>query len=501
MHMLSVERRHNFTSATPIDVQLNDAAYRMRARKEEERIENRHIGETIFDIVRHLAKQNTTFPGHDESAESKNNGNFLEELEFVSKYHAPLTKWMDTHPQNVTYFSHMSQNEMIGILSNLIIEIICNEAKGITSEKIDLHAFSDTEWSARSDNLEVVLNVYPVLLSMFKEYSEQLVGLLVRLRQFRFVAACLILKKCFSLSQYASEYLQNKGMDLTSGVAAIRDLRAMMESFRSDKEFDTFLAEATSFAEKRGGQILDTSFTDPKSAALQSKRRRTVPARVTDGQTILETSSVPCNRPDGESDLECFRRELYFPFLDKMLSELDKRFSDQACETMSHAAILHPRNLFSANVSKIEAIAKFYKLYSNRAGQQFLLFSQSQQCCEWKSEYDKYQKDVKERKDKRKPWMCLPSLLDIFSKNDLHNLYADLFRVITIVAAMPVTVASCERTHSKDKIINNYLRAAMSPDRLEDLVQISSEREIAVNIALSKLEDVLKLANHRKLLL
>ena len=86
--------------------------------------------------------------------------------------------------------------------------------------------------------------------------------------------------------------------------------------------------------------------------------------------------------------------------------------------------------------------------------------------------------------------MCLPSLLDIFSKNDLHNLYADLFRVITIVATMPITVASCERTHSKVKIINNYLRAAMSPDRLEDLVQKSSEQDIADNNALSNVVDV-----------
>ena len=339
-HMLSVERRYNFTSATPIDVQLNDAAHKMRARKEEERIENRHIVETIFDIVQHLAKQNSTCRGHDESTDSKNKGNFLEELEFVSKYHAPLRKWMDTHPQNVTYFSHMSKNEMISMLSNLITEIICNEAcvanhfsiecdevtshkrafmsiilryvtdfeitercirlvqvsslkgkslaeviietlddlklplknligkgfdgaanmsgkgegvqqhlteagaefsiyfhrfahrlnlvlehsikdiqtikaifetigdiyrfmegspkrhkvyenhlkaKGITSGKIALHSFSDTRWSARSDNLEVVLNVYPALLAMLKELSEQHInvatGLLVRLRQ------------------------------------------------------------------------------------------------------------------------------------------------------------------------------------------------------------------------------------------------------------------------------------------------------------------------------
>ena len=128
------------------------------------------------------------------------------------------------------------------------------------------------------------------------------------------------------------------------------------------------------------------------------------------------------------------QRELYFPFLEKMMSELNKHFSDQACEMMSHAAAFHPRNLSPASVPKIEAIAKFYKLDSNRAGQQFLLFSRSQYCREWIGEYDRYQKDLKERKDKGKPWICLPSLLDVFSKNDLHNLYADLLRVITIVA-------------------------------------------------------------------
>ena len=44
---------------------------------------------------------------------------------------------MDTHPQNVTYFSHMSQNEMISILSNEVrvanhFTIECDE---VTSHK------------------------------------------------------------------------------------------------------------------------------------------------------------------------------------------------------------------------------------------------------------------------------------------------------------------------------------------------------------------------------
>ena len=83
--------------------------------------------------------------------------------------------------------------------------------------------------------------------------------------------------------------------------------------------------------------------------------------------------------------------------------------------------------------------------------------------------------------------MCLPTLLKLFGQNNLHHLYTDLFRMIVIVATLPVTVASCERTHSKVKLINNYLRVTMSSERLEDLVEISCESDISDSITLDRM--------------
>ena len=55
-------------------------------------------------------------------------------------------------------------------------------------------------------------------------------------------------------------------------------------------------------------------------------------------------------------------------------------------------------------------------------------------------------------------------------------------------------VALCERTHSKLKVLNNYyLQSSMSSDRLENLVQISRERDIANTIKLETLVDIFKL--------
>ena len=82
-----------------------------------------------------------------------------------------------------------------------------------------------------------------------------------------------------------------------------------------------------------------------------------------------------------------------------------------------------------------------------------------------------------------------------------NNLYPNIFNVVKVVATLPVTVASCERAHSKIKIINNYLRASMSDDRLENLMQISIERDMADRIELDSLVDKFKAAGSRKLLL
>ena len=71
--------------------------------------------------------------------------------------------------------------------------------------------------------------------------------------------------------------------------------------------------------------------------------------------------------------------------------------------------------------------------------------------------------------------------------------------MIVIVATLPVTVAYCERTHSMAKLINNYLRVTMSSQRLEDLVQISCERDISDSITLDRMVEAFKVAGERRL--
>ena len=135
---------------------------------------------------------------------------------------------------------------------------------------------------------------------------------------------------------------------------------------------------------------------------------------------------------------------------------------------------------------------------ADAAESQFLLFCSTNEAKAWKQKYESHLKERKETVQKKQtnpeekvkmsdPWICLPNLLKVFSKNGLAEVYPRLYEVVRIIAILPVTVVSCERAHSKVKLVNNYLRASMASDRLQDLIRISIERDIAEKIELDTL--------------
>ena len=162
--------------------------------------------------------------------------------------------------------------------------------------------------------------------------------------------------------------------------------------------------------------------------------------------------------------------------------------------------MFHPKHLTAENATKAEKITNCYGINGKQVENQFTLLSNSADISVWKKEYRQHvAKNAEKNVANQKPWSCLPTLLQVFSKNDLHILYPEFFDVVRVVATLPVTVASCERTHSKIKIINNYLCALMSDERLESLIQITVEKDLADEIELGSLLDVFKTVKNRKL--
>ena len=236
------------------------------------------------------------------------------------------------------------------------------------------------------------------------------------------------------------------------------------------------------------------------------KRRRTIPSYFNNGTFFLaqDARAIQEEIPDNDRPRDLFKRDFFFPFLDWMHNELERRFSSKACGILSLANVFHPKYFKEENSHQAQKLAKFYGIDPDVVINQFVLFSKSREIKVWKEKYEEFLK-MKEKANNDpltktpETWLCLPTLLKVFGENSISNLYPDLFEVVKIVATLPATVASCERAHSEVKIINNYLRASMSDERLENLVHISIERDIADKIELDTLVDTFRLANNRKL--
>jgi hypothetical protein len=369
----------------------------------------------------------------------------------------------------------------------------------IVNGKTALHSLSETRWAARSDNLDTILNIFPAIISMLQEMSENgesaADGLQVRMLQLKFVASCIILNRCFSLSRCISEYLQREDMDLVSAITGIQSLKDTLSSLRNDVQFDKFLSEAKEFCRNSEIEVLEF---DQQNLP---KRQRTLPSYFRDGSVLLDQEGLVLQADPPRCSMEhSLKRNFYFPLLDRLHNELEKRFSSRACEILSLANVLHPQHFTAENASKAKKIANFYGIDEDQVGNQFILLSNSPNILAWREKFQQHiARNAQKNASDQKPWSCLPTLLQVFSKNDLHTLYPEVFELVQIVATLPVTVASCERTHSKIKIINNYLRASMSDDRLDSLVEITVERDLADKIELRSLVDSFKTTGNRRL--
>lgn len=70
-----------------------------------------------------------------------------------------------------------------------------------------------------------------------------------------------------------------------------------------------------------------------------------------------------------------------------------------------------------------------------------------------------------------------------FSKRSWHHdVFPNLRIALQILLTIAVSIASCERSFSKLKLILSYLRASMGQDRLSDLALLSVEKETAEKI-------------------
>lgn len=254
-------------------------------------------------------------------------------------------------------------------------------------------------------------------------------------------------------------------MDFATAVDAISSLKIKINSLRTDDKFQNFVQRANDF----------TSNVEIEDPPRRPKRSRIISQRACDSDFVVHDNIGLLIRNDNDERFT-LKTDFYFVLIDRMATEMDKRFSESSCEILANISALNPNKWGEDKLGNVTALARKFEIDAQPVEVEYMLMFESKFFSDMKSEFQSMSHQA-----------ILPSLLTMFKKCDMAQVYPNIYRLIIMIAVLPVTTATCERSHSKVKIINNYLRAKMVDDRLETLLIISCESDIAKSLDLNDL--------------
>lgn len=162
------------------------------------------------------------------------------------------------------------------------------------------------------------------------------------------------------------------------------------------------------------------------------------------------------------SPKQAFQRECFCVF-DKLIMEMENRA--QAYELVNtDFEFLSGASLHKLTKLELENCAKVFALKYDRDVDAFKMV---REVSNFKGHMSHLNKDLNK--------LSHFDLLDAICVFDLRDAYPNIEIALRIYLTMPVSVASCERSFSKLKLIKNYLRSRIGQGRLSSLAILSIE--------------------------
>jgi len=231
--------------------------------------------------------------------------------------------------------------------------------------------------------------------------------------------------------------LQSPGLNLLTAVNLVTSLKHSLLSLRNtESEFQSIFKESVNMCE-----INDIQIPNVKKRKVSSK--------------IDQSHNTQHFMNSKEQEIKIC---VYLPLLDKMINGIEVRFNQETLTLIN--SIGHLVEL-ETNHDDMANLYKTFDLKENELEAEIRLIKDSdpnpkgKNCDEW----------IK--------W------LTVFGREDL---FSNVFKAFKIFVTIPVTSCSCEKTFSKLSFIKTKLRSNMHQDRLDGLLTISIEQELARNI-------------------
>jgi len=433
------------------------------------------------------------------------------------KYNGLQTKIKEVNPQAIFIWCHAHRLDLIitstvgscpkavdlfGNMEKLFTFISCSkkrvsmyrdkQKKLYPNARVKaLKKVETTRWMSQAYALTTVLETLDSILETLEDIKSfegqvdfktgaECTGLLCFLQSFNFLLTAHIFKRVFDFIEPVSRALQAHNIDILMAIELIKKTEKNIKCLRSSEMFFDIYESVRKFAKDNNFEF---------ELTLPTRRLKRVPR-----QPGELSNDEQINDP-----VMAYKVNTYFVIIDKVSSELHKRFNNNSIMIAKDLSLLTikvissnmknksiPVDAFSSicnNYSKIldkEDIVREYEqliksninLISLDKNVSVVLKALSDESDSSSSNYSVVENESIDDSQ------SILKTYQIFINKGLLNIFPNLFSVLKIGVTLPISSASPERTFSKLKLIKTRLRSTMIQDRLEDLMIISCESNI-----------------------
>ena len=340
--------------------------------------------------------------------------------------------------------------------------------------KLTLKSLSTTRWSCRWEAAKAVHGqmerIVKALLTLSsdkdpKTYSESR-ALLTAICDLEFVFGLCVLKVILSNTNSLCRYLQGKTVDVISARRNADLTIQTLRQCRSEESFKSVWQLASAMGLKMKNWLTNSQFELREARAPRQTPSRRLQALVGE-HAQRQTQLTP------ESH---HRINTYYASIDKVLSELELRFSGNDQEILCDLGNICQSE--APDKESFSRVAKFYKIDGE------ILEAEQRMYASF-------------RRVRGLGYMTVSEMLQTMHENDLFDMFPEFSSVVHILAVIPATSCSAERSFSGLRRLKTYLRSTMGQQRVSNIALINTEREYANSVVNKDIDRIIDIFGRR----